>query len=149
MPGRKGPNRDTYGEQFRLWVPKTQFNLVYGRAVLERIGSQVFVSVGLSRAARNTSKRTTYLHTLKLSTMSTLQLSETLVVDLLADTNISYLAFIDQFFKFLPCRVGVISQRLVDDDLPLFLIRFFLECDRPETQPLTSDMATGECSTHQ
>jgi len=71
------------------------------------------------------------------------------VVDLLADTNISYLAFVDQFFEFPPSRVGILSQRLVNDDLLLFLVRFLLERGRPATQPSTLETTTGEYITHQ
>jgi len=81
--------------------------------------------------------------------MSVIRRSGTDVVSLLADPNISYLAFVNQFFKLFPCRVGVISQRFVDDDFSFFLIRFFLECDRPEIQLSTLETAASECSGHQ
>ena len=135
--GERGPNRDTHGEQFRLWISEAQFDLVYSWAVLEGIGSQVLVSARLGQVARKTLERITYLHTLKLSAGSALHLNGTDVVNLLADTNISYLAFVNQFFEFLPSRVGILSQRLVNDDLPLILIWFFLERNRPATQPST------------
>lgn len=34
---RSVASRVAYGEQFRLWVPEVQLNLVYGRAVLEGV----------------------------------------------------------------------------------------------------------------
>ena len=63
----------------------------------------------------------TYLHTLKLSTKSVLRTSETDIVDSLADTNISNFSFVDQVFKFLPRRVLICGQRLINDDPLLFL----------------------------
>jgi len=101
------------------------------------------------QVARNTIERVTYLHTLKLSTESALHPKGTDVVGSLADTNISYLAFVNQFFEFPPSRVGILGQRLVNDDLLLFFVRFLLERDRPVTQASTPEMATGECNTYQ
>lgn len=146
---RRGPNKNAYGKQFRLRISETQFNLVYSWAVLEGIGSQVLVSARLSQVARKTLERVTNLHTLKLSIGSVPCPSGADVVDLLADTNISYLAFVNQFFEFLPSRVGILSQCLVNHDLLLFLIWFLLERNRPATQSLTPETATGERSTHQ
>ena len=147
--GGRGPNKDAHAKQFWLRISEAQFDLVYSWAVLEGIGSQVLVSARLSEIAKKTLERVTNLHTLKLSTGSVLYPSGTDVVDLLADTNISYLAFVNQFFEFLPSRVGVLSQRLVNHDLLLFLIRFLLERNRPATQPSTLETAAGERSTHQ
>jgi len=146
--GRK-TNKDAHGEQFRLWISEAQFDLIYSWAVLEGIGSQVLVSVRLGQVAGKTSERVTYLHTLKLSTGSVVYPSGKDVVDLLADTNISYLAFVNQFLEFPPSRVGILSQRLVDDDLLFFLVRLLLERDRPATQMSTLEMATSEYITHQ
>ena len=147
--GGRGPNRDTHSEQFRLWISKAQFDLVYSWAVLEGIGGQVLVSARLSQVTRKTLERVTHLHTLKLSTQSVLCPGGTDVVDVLADTNISYLAFINQFFEFLPSRVRILSQRFVNDSLPLFLVRFLFKRNRPTTQSSTSKTATDECSAHQ
>ena len=99
--------------------------------------------------AGKTPERVTYLHTLKLSTGSVVYPSGTDIVDSLADTNISYLAFVNQFFEFPPSRVDIISQRLVNNDLLLFLVRFLLERDRPATQPSTLETTMGEYITHQ
>jgi len=147
--GRRKPNKDAHSEQFRLWISEAQFDLIYSWAVLEGIGSQVLVSVRLGQMAGKTPERVTHLQTLKLSTGSVIYPSGTDVVDLLADTNISYLAFVDQFFEFPPSRVGILSQRLVNDDLMLLLVRFLLERGRPATQPSTLEMTTGEYITHQ
>ena len=35
----KVTRRDAYSEQFRLWISKAQLDLVYGRAVLDGVGS--------------------------------------------------------------------------------------------------------------
>lgn len=146
--GRKF-NKDAHGEQFRLWISEVQFDLIYSWAVLEGIRSQVLVSVRLGQVAGKTPERVTYLHTLKLSTGSVVYPSGTDIVDSLADTNISYLAFVNQFFEFPPSRVDILSQRLVNNDLLLFLVRFLLERDRPATQPSTLETTMGEYITHQ
>jgi hypothetical protein len=48
----------------------------------------------------------------------------------LANADIPYLAFVDQFFELLPGRVGIGRQPFVDHDLP-FLVGPFLERNRP------------------
>ena len=113
--------RDAHGKHFWLRISEAQFDLVYGRAVLDGVGSQVFVSARLDQAPRKSLNPTiAYLHTLKLSTESTLDPGWTDNVDSLANTNISDLAFVDQLLKFLPRGVGICSQLLIDNGLPVF-----------------------------
>ena len=88
-----------------------------------------------------------YLHTFKLSTSSVLNSSGTDNVGSLANTDISDLAFVNQLFKFLPRGVGIRSQLLVNDDLPVF--QFLLERDWPVAHPSTLKVATGDRGAHQ
>ena len=60
---------------------------------------------------------------------------------LLANTNISDLAFVNQLFKLLPRRIGIRSQLLINDGLSVF--QFLLERDWPAAHPSTLEMATG------
>jgi hypothetical protein len=91
----------------------------------------------------------TYLHTLKLSIQSAPKQSSEGIAGSLADTDISDLAFVDQFFKFLPRRVGVCSQRLINLDPPIE-VGFLLECNRPVELSLSSLGTAKEASrTHQ
>ena len=75
--------------------------------------------------------------------------SGTGIVGLLANADISDLAFVNQFFKLLPRRIGVLGQGLIDYDLPLALERFPLEGNRPAVHPSTLGVATGNWNTHQ
>jgi hypothetical protein len=87
------------------------------------------------------------LHTLKLSVKSVRNPGEAEIVNALANTDVSNLAFVNQFFKFLPRKVGIRGQRLVNDDLPIDW--FLLESNWPETRPSASKTVTGICSAHQ
>ena len=72
------------------------------------------------------------------------------MADSLANTDVSDLAFVNQFFKFLPGRVRVRSQRLIDHDLPLLLTEFLLERDWPAVVRLSYLRAvTNACTTYQ
>ena len=51
-------------------------------------------------------------------------------VDSLATTDASDLAFVSQFFNFLPRRVEIRGQQLIGHGLPLLHV-CFLECNRP------------------
>ena len=72
------------------------------------------------------------------------------MADSLADTNVSDLAFVNQFFEFLPSRVDVRSQRLIDHVFPLSLIRFLLKRNWPAVIRLSCLKAVANvCMTHQ
>ena len=102
-------NGDAYGQQLRLWISEIQLNLVYSWAVLKGVGSQVLVSVRRNSEARKPSRSIAHLHTLRLPAESATYWSWGKVVDSLADTDISDLAFVNQLFELLPGRVGVLS----------------------------------------
>ena len=69
----KVTRKDAYGDQFWLRISEAQFDLVYGWAVLDRVGSQVFVSAILDQAPRKPpNPSVAHLHTLKLPAGSVL-----------------------------------------------------------------------------
>ena len=47
---------------------------------------------------------------------------------LLANTNVSDFAFVDQFLEFLPCRIRICSKFLIQD-----VMASLLECDWPSS----------------
>ena len=71
------------------------------------------------------------------------------IVDLLADTDISDLAFVNQFFQFFPRGVGIRGQRLINHVLPFFLIRGPFECNWPGVIRLQSVGVADNCVTYQ
>lgn len=79
-----------------------------------------------------------HLRALKLPTESVPDPRNEGIVSSLANTNISDFAFVNQFFKFLPCGVRVRSHPLVNHDLPPFFKRFLFECDWPVATHLSS-----------
>ena len=87
------------------------------------------------------------LHTLKLSAKSVCNPSEAEIVNSLANADISDLAFVNKFLEFLPRRIGIRSQSLVNDVLALD--PFLLERNWPVTCPSTSKTVTGNRSAHQ